>query len=69
MPQGKYADVINKLKPNAALAGEIVHLDGRVLGNHEGILHYTIGQRKGLASPPASRSMSSISTPARAASS
>lgn len=48
VPQGKYADVINKLKPNAALAGEIVHLDGRVLGNHEGILHYTIGQRKGL---------------------
>ncbi len=48
VPQGKYADVINKLKPNAALAGDIVHLDGRVLGNHEGILHYTIGQRKGL---------------------
>ncbi|MBP1848772.1 tRNA 2-thiouridine(34) synthase MnmA [Rhizobium halophytocola] len=48
VPQGKYADVITKLKPNAALAGEIVHLDGRVLGRHDGILHYTIGQRKGL---------------------
>ncbi len=48
VPQGKYSDVINKLKPNAALAGEIVHLDGRVLGRHEGILHYTIGQRRGI---------------------
>ena len=48
VPQGKYADVINKLRPDSALAGEIVHLDGRVLGHHDGILHYTIGQRKGL---------------------
>ena len=48
VPQGKYSDVIAKLKPNAALAGEIVHLDGRVLGQHEGILHYTIGQRRGI---------------------
>lgn len=48
VPQGKYADIINKVKPNAALSGEIVHIDGRVLGRHEGILHYTIGQRKGL---------------------
>src|ERR1700712_927002 len=48
VPQGKYSDIINKLKPNAALAGDIVHLDGRVLGSHEGILHYTIGQRRGI---------------------
>lgn len=48
VPQGKYSDVITKLKPNAALAGEIVHLDGRVLGTHEGILHFTIGQRRGI---------------------
>ncbi len=48
VPQGKYSDIINKLKPDAALGGDIVHLDGRVLGQHEGILHYTIGQRKGL---------------------
>ncbi|MBO6639771.1 MAG: tRNA 2-thiouridine(34) synthase MnmA [Roseitalea sp.] len=48
VPDGKYADVIAKLRPNAALAGEIVHMDGRVLGRHEGVLHYTIGQRKGL---------------------
>ena len=48
VPQGKYASVIAKLKPNAALAGEIVHIDGRVLGEHPGILHYTIGQRRGI---------------------
>ncbi|ACP26502.1 tRNA (5-methylaminomethyl-2-thiouridylate)-methyltransferase [Sinorhizobium fredii NGR234] len=48
VPQGKYSDIVSKLKPNAALGGEIVHLDGRVLGTHEGILHYTIGQRRGI---------------------
>ncbi|MEM5474615.1 tRNA 2-thiouridine(34) synthase MnmA [Hoeflea sp. AS60] len=48
VPQGKYANVITKLKPNAALAGDIVHIDGTVLGEHPGIVHYTIGQRKGL---------------------
>ncbi|WP_099865358.1 tRNA 2-thiouridine(34) synthase MnmA [Pararhizobium haloflavum] len=48
VPQGKYSAVINKLKPSAALAGDIVHVDGRVLGRHDGILHYTIGQRRGL---------------------
>lgn len=48
VPQGKYSDIVSKLKPNAALAGEIVHLDGRVLGTHEGILHYTMGQRRGI---------------------
>ncbi|MEM5494906.1 tRNA 2-thiouridine(34) synthase MnmA [Hoeflea sp. AS16] len=48
VPQGKYANVITKLKPNAALAGDIVHIDGRVLGEHQGIVHYTIGQRRGI---------------------
>ena len=48
VPQGKYTDIVNKLKPNAALAGDIVHIDGRVLGGHDGILHYTIGQRRGI---------------------
>ena len=48
VPQGKYSDVINKLRPDAALGGEIVHLDGRVLGRHDGILHFTIGQRRGI---------------------
>lgn len=48
VPMGKYSDIVAKLKPDATLGGDIVHLDGRVLGHHEGILHYTIGQRKGL---------------------
>ena len=48
VPQGKYSDVIAKLRPGSKLGGEIVHLDGRVLGTHEGILHYTIGQRRGI---------------------
>lgn len=49
VPQGKYSDIVNKLRPNASLAGDIVHIDdGRVLGRHEGILHYTIGQRRGI---------------------
>jgi tRNA-specific 2-thiouridylase len=48
VPQGKYADIIARMHPEALSKGEIVHLDGRVLGEHEGIVHYTIGQRKGL---------------------
>ena len=48
VPDGKYADLIMKLRPDAAEAGDIVHVDGRVLGRHEGIIHYTIGQRRGL---------------------
>jgi len=48
VPSGRYAQVIEKLKPGAAIPGEIVHLDGRVLGQHQGVIHYTIGQRKGL---------------------
>ncbi|WP_181708146.1 tRNA 2-thiouridine(34) synthase MnmA [Chthonobacter rhizosphaerae] len=48
VPQGKYADVIEKLKPESASGGEIVHVDGRVLGRHDGIIHYTVGQRRGL---------------------
>ena len=48
VPQGKYTDVIRKMHPEAHAGGEIVHLDGRVLGRHEGIINYTIGQRKGL---------------------
>lgn len=48
VPQGRYSDVIAKLRPEAATPGDIVHIDGRVLGRHEGILHYTIGQRRGL---------------------
>ncbi len=48
VPQGKYSDVIAKLRPNAAAPGDIVHIDGRVLGHHDGILRYTIGQRRGI---------------------
>jgi tRNA-specific 2-thiouridylase len=48
VPQGKYADIIARMHPEALAQGEIVHMDGRVLGTHEGIVHYTIGQRKGL---------------------
>jgi tRNA-uridine 2-sulfurtransferase len=48
VPDGDYASVIRKLRPEAAAPGEIVHIDGTVLGTHEGIVHYTIGQRRGL---------------------
>lgn len=48
VPEGRYADVILRLRPDAAEPGDILHMDGRVLGRHEGILHYTIGQRRGL---------------------
>ena len=48
VPDGNYASVIEKLRPGAAEPGEITHVDGRVLGRHEGVIHYTIGQRRGL---------------------
>jgi tRNA-specific 2-thiouridylase len=48
VPNGNYAAVIEKLRPGAADPGEIVDLDGRVLGRHQGVIHYTIGQRRGL---------------------
>ncbi|TNF19496.1 MAG: tRNA 2-thiouridine(34) synthase MnmA [Rhodobacteraceae bacterium] len=48
VPDGNYAAVIEKLRPGAAEPGEIVHADGRVLGAHRGVIHYTIGQRRGL---------------------
>ncbi|MBR9649777.1 tRNA 2-thiouridine(34) synthase MnmA [Thalassovita aquimarina] len=48
VPDGNYASVIEKLRPGAAEPGEIVHADGRVLGTHKGVIHYTIGQRRGL---------------------
>jgi tRNA-uridine 2-sulfurtransferase len=48
VPDGKYADLILRLRPDAAEAGDIVHIDGQVLGRHDGIVHYTIGQRRGL---------------------
>lgn len=48
VPNGNYASVIEKLRPGAAEPGEIVHADGRMLGTHRGVIHYTIGQRRGL---------------------
>ncbi|MDF0594954.1 tRNA 2-thiouridine(34) synthase MnmA [Psychromarinibacter halotolerans] len=48
VPDGNYASVIEKLRPGAAEPGQIVHADGRVLGEHRGVIHYTIGQRRGL---------------------
>lgn len=48
VPDGDYAGVVKKLRPEAETAGEIVHIDGRVLGAHRGLIHFTVGQRKGL---------------------
>jgi tRNA-uridine 2-sulfurtransferase len=51
VPTGRYTQVIERLRPGAAEAGNIVHVDGRVLGRHGGIINYTIGQRKGIGVP------------------
>lgn len=48
VPNGSYAAVVEKLRPGAAEPGEIVHVDGRLLGRHAGIIHFTVGQRRGL---------------------
>jgi tRNA-specific 2-thiouridylase len=48
VPSGHYSDVIERLRPSAVEPGEIVDLDGKVLGQHAGIIHFTVGQRKGL---------------------
>jgi tRNA-specific 2-thiouridylase len=48
VPTGRYTQVIERLRPGAAEAGNIVHVDGRVLGRHGGIINYTVGQRKGI---------------------
>lgn len=48
VPNGSYAAVIEKLRPGAGEPGDIVHIDGRVLGRHEGVIRYTVGQRRGL---------------------
>ncbi len=48
VPAGKYSDFIAQISPGAAVPGEIIHIDGRVLGRHAGVIHYTIGQRRGL---------------------
>lgn len=48
VPSGRYTTIIDRLKPDAGEPGEIVHVDGRVLGRHPGIIHFTVGQRRGL---------------------
>lgn len=48
VPNGDYASVVKKIRPDAEKRGDIIHLDGRIMGEHHGIIHYTIGQRKGL---------------------
>ena len=54
VPTGKYTDVIEKIRPLSGIAGNIVHLNGQVLGKHRGIMYYTIGQRRGLGLPDGS---------------
>ncbi len=48
VPDGNYAKVVKKIRPEAEKPGKIVHVDGRVVGDHNGIIHYTIGQRRGI---------------------
>jgi tRNA-uridine 2-sulfurtransferase len=48
VPEGKYSTLIDRLRPGAVGAGDIVHMDGRVLGRHEGVTRYTVGQRRRL---------------------
>ena len=48
VPNGDYAAVVKKVRPEAARPGEIVDREGRVLGRHEGLIHFTVGQRRGL---------------------
>lgn len=48
VPNGDYASVIERLRPDCSLPGEIVDMEGNVLGQHQGVLHYTVGQRRGL---------------------
>jgi len=48
VPSGHYTDIIERLMPGASVPGEIVDASGRALGRHNGVVHYTIGQRRGL---------------------
>lgn len=48
VPEGRYVDVIERLRPGAMEPGDIVDLDGNVLGQHKGVVRYTIGQRRGI---------------------
>ncbi len=48
VPEGRYSDIVERLRPGAAEPGEIIHVDGTLMGGHQGVIHYTIGQRRGL---------------------
>lgn len=48
VPNGDYASVVRKVRPDAETSGDIVHIDGTILGQHKGMIHYTVGQRRGL---------------------
>ncbi|HMS45278.1 MAG TPA: tRNA 2-thiouridine(34) synthase MnmA, partial [Alphaproteobacteria bacterium] len=48
VPTGNYSNIVEKLRPGAITPGEIRHVDGRVLGEHQGIIHFTVGQRRGI---------------------
>jgi tRNA-specific 2-thiouridylase len=48
VPTGRYTDIVGRLKPNAMAPGDVVDLDGRSIGKHQGIAHFTVGQRRGL---------------------
>ncbi|MDC9701652.1 MAG: tRNA 2-thiouridine(34) synthase MnmA [Alphaproteobacteria bacterium] len=51
VPTGHYSSVVEKLRPESVISGEIVHVDGQVLGHHKGIIHFTVGQRRGISVP------------------
>ena len=48
VPDGDYAGLVKRLRPETAAPGDIVDLDGRVLGRHRGVVHFTVGQRRGI---------------------
>ena len=48
VPTGKYQSIVEKLRPGSIEPGDIVHVDGRVLGRHDGVINYTVGQRRGI---------------------
>ena len=48
VPNGRYAEIVEKLRPEAFISGDIVDVSGQILGQHQGIAHYTVGQRKGI---------------------
>ena len=48
VPDGRYAETVKRLRPDAVRKGDIVHVDGRRIGPHEGVIYFTVGQRKGL---------------------